>query len=43
MGKFGDQCRPQYIKQEFTAADNPQFNAVAERTLDLIETAEVAG
>ncbi|CAN0489046.1 unnamed protein product, partial [Laminaria digitata] len=30
-GKFGDLCRSRGIKQEFTTADSPQFNGVAER------------
>ena len=42
-GKFGDLCRPQCIKQEFTTADSPQFNEVAERALGVIETAVMAG
>ena len=41
--KFGDLCRSRGIKQEFTKADSPQFNRVAERPLGLIETAAVAG
>ena len=42
-GKFGDLCRSRCNKQEFTTADSPQFNGVAERALDLIETAAMAG
>ena len=42
-GKFGDLCRSRGIKQEFTTADSPQFNGVAERALGLIETAAMAG
>ena len=42
-GKFGDLRRSGGIKQEFTTADSPQFNGVAERALGLIETAAVAG
>jgi len=42
-GKFGDLCRTRGIKQEFTTADSPQFNGVAERALGLIETAAMAG
>ena len=37
--KFGGICRSRGIKQEFTTADSPQFNGVAERALGLIETA----
>ena len=39
--KFGDLCRSRDIKQEFTTADSPQFNGVAGRALDLIETAAI--
>ena len=42
-GTFGDLCRSRGIKQEFTTADSPQFNGVAERALGLIETATMAG
>ena len=42
-GNFGDLCRSRSIKQEFTTTDSPQFNGVAERALDLIETATMAG
>ena len=42
-GRFGDLCRSRCIKQEFTTADSPQFNGVAERALGLIETAAMAG
>ena len=41
--KFGDLCRSRGIKQEFTTADSPQFNGVAEPALGLIETAATAG
>ena len=41
--KFGDLCKSRSIKQEFTTADSPQFNGVAERALGLIETAAMAG
>ena len=41
-GKFGDLHRSRCIKQEFTTADSPQFNEVAKRALDLIETAAMA-
>ena len=41
-GKFGDLCRYRGIKQEFTTADRPQFNGVAERALGLIETTAMA-
>ena len=42
-GEFGDLCRSRCINQEFTTADGPQFNRVAERALGLIETAAMAG
>ena len=42
-GKFGNLSRSRCIKQEFTTADGPQFNGVAERALGLIETAAKAG
>ena len=42
-GKFGDLYRSRCIKQEFTTADSPQLNGVAERALGLIETAAMAG
>ena len=42
-GQFGALCRSRCIKQEFTTADSPQLNEVAERLLGLIETATMAG
>ena len=42
-GKFGDLRRSRGITQEFTTADSPHFNGVAERALRLIETAAIAG
>ena len=42
-GKFGELRRSRGIKQEFTTADSPQFNGVAEPALGLIETAATAG
>ena len=42
-GRFDDLCRSRCMKQEFTTADSPQFNEVAERALGLIETAAMAG
>ena len=41
--KFGDLRRSRGINQEFTTADNPQFNGVAERAQGLNETATMAG
>ena len=41
--KFGDLCKSRSIKQEFTTADSPQFNGVAERPLGLIEAAAIRG
>ena len=43
VGKFGNLRRSRGIKQEFTTADSPQFNGVAQRALGLIETAVMAG
>ena len=42
-GNFVDLFRSRCIKEEFTTADNPQFNGVAERALGLIVTAAIAG
>ena len=36
-GKFADICMKHRIKREFTSADRPQLNGVAERGLTLIE------
>ena len=36
-GKFNEICRKQRIKQEFTLADKPQLNGVADRGLTLID------
>ena len=41
-GAFGELCRKRGIKQEFTPADSPKYNGVAERTLGLIDDAAVA-
>ena len=38
-GAFADFCRERGIKQEFTTADSPQFNAVAEQGTAMIESA----
>ena len=40
--KFGKLCRERNIKQEFTTADSPEYNGVAERGLALIESAALA-
>ena len=42
QGKFGKLCREQNIKQEFTTADSPEYNGVAERGLAMIESAALA-
>ena len=42
-GTCRDLCRSRGIKQEFTTADSPKFNGVAESGLGLIETAAIAG
>ena len=41
-GAFGGLCRKRGIKQEFTPADSPKYNGVAERALGLINDAAVA-
>ncbi|CAM9437793.1 unnamed protein product [Pylaiella littoralis] len=41
-GSFGELCRKRGIKQEFTPADSPKYNGVAERGLALINDAAVA-
>ena len=41
-GAFGELCRTRGIKQEFTPADSPKYNGVAERALGLINDAAVA-
>ena len=41
-GAFGELCRKRGIKQEFTPADSPKYNGVAERALGLINDAAVA-
>ena len=37
-GKFGKLCRERKRKQEFTTADSPAYNGVAERGLVMIES-----
>ena len=37
--KFGKLCRERKIKQEFTTADSPEYNGVAERGLAMIKLA----
>ena len=41
-GDFGELCRKRGIKQEFTPADSPKYNGVAERALALINDAALA-
>ena len=41
-GAFGELCRKRCIKQEFTPADSPKYNGVAERALGLINDAATA-
>ena len=41
-GEFGEVCKQHCIKQEFTNADSPQQNGVAERALGIIQTAGLA-
>ena len=42
QGEFGQLCRERNIKQEFTTADSPEYNGVAERRLAMIESAAPA-
>ena len=42
-GEFGNLYRAREIPQEFTKADSPQSNGVAESALGLIETAAMTG
>ena len=42
QGEFGQLCREINIKQEFTTADSPEYNGVAERRLAMIESAALA-
>ena len=41
-GDFGKLCRKRGIKQEFTPADSPKFNGVAEQALPLINDPALA-
>ena len=41
-GKFGKLCRERRIKQEFTTADNPEYDGLAEGGLVMIESAALA-
>ena len=41
-GKFEKLCRERKINQEFTTADNPEYNGVAQRGLAIIESAALA-
>ena len=41
-GKSGKLCRERKIKHEFTTADSPEYNGVAERGLIMIESAALA-
>ena len=41
-GAFGELCRKRAIEQEFTPADSPKYNGVAERALGLINDTTVA-
>ena len=40
--EFGQLCREINMKQEFTAADSPEYNGVAERGLAIFESAALA-
>ena len=41
-GEFGTSCRKSGIKQEFTPADSPKYNGVAERAIALISDTALA-
>ena len=41
-GELGHLCRERNIKQDFTTADSPEYNGVAERGLAMIESAALA-
>ena len=41
-GKYGKLCRERKIKQEFTTADSPEYNGVAERGLAMIASTALA-
>ena len=41
-GGFGDLCTTEKIRQEFTRADSPQYNGVAERKIPILEAAGLA-
>ena len=41
-GVFGALCTTEKIRQEFTTADSPQYNGVAERQIAIIEAAGLA-
>ena len=41
-GAFGALCTKEKIRQEFTTADSPQYNGVAERQIAIIEAAGLA-
>ena len=41
-GDFGELCRKRGIRQEFTPADSPKYNGVAERALALTNAAALA-
>ena len=42
QGEYRQLCRERNIKQEFTTADSPEYNGVAERGLAMIESAALA-
>ena len=41
-GALGALCTTEKIRQEFTTADSPQYNGVAERQIAIIEAAGLA-
>ncbi|CAM9889479.1 unnamed protein product, partial [Sphacelaria rigidula] len=41
-GSFSDLCRERGIRQEYTPADSPEYNGVAERAIAMVEKAAMA-
>ncbi|CAN0027935.1 unnamed protein product, partial [Sphacelaria rigidula] len=41
-GSFSDLCRERGIRQEYTPADSPEYNGVAERAIAMVEKAATA-
>ena len=41
-GAFSDLCRTRGVRQEYTPADSPEYNGVAERAIAMVEQAAMA-